>query len=101
MATAAEELSGASNEIGSQVEKTTITTRVAVEQATRAQGYAIVNEELEFGLRSIAAPLVQKSGKVSIALNISAQAGRVPAAEMEERFLPALRAASEALRYTF
>ena len=70
-------------------------------QATRAQGYAIVNEELEFGLRSIAAPLIQKSGTVSIALNISAQAGRVPASEMEERFLPALRAASEALRYTF
>ena len=70
-------------------------------QATRAQGYAIVNEELEFGLRSIAAPLVQKSGKVSIALNISTQAGRVPAPEMEVRFLPALRAASEALRYTF
>src|SRR5918998_5817629 len=69
-------------------------------QTTRAQGYAIVNEELEFGLRSIAAPLVQKSGKVSIALNISAQAGRVPASEMQERFLPALRAASEALRYT-
>jgi IclR family transcriptional regulator, pca regulon regulatory protein len=72
----------------------------AILQATRAQGYAIVNEELEFGLRSIAAPLVQKSGKVAVALNISAQAGRVPAAEMEERFLPALRAASEALRYT-
>src|SRR5918998_1502387 len=72
----------------------------AILQTTRAQGYAIVNEELEFGLRSIAAPLVQKSGKVSIALNISAQAGRVPASEMQERFLPALRAASEALRYT-
>jgi IclR family transcriptional regulator, pca regulon regulatory protein len=70
-------------------------------EARRAQGYAIVNEELEFGLRSIAAPLIQKSGKVAFALNISAQAGRVPAAEMEERFLPALRAASEALRYTF
>ncbi|WP_414473597.1 IclR family transcriptional regulator C-terminal domain-containing protein [Microvirga sp. M2] len=68
--------------------------------AVRRQGYAIINEELELGLRSIAVPLVQKNGQASIALNISAQAARVPASEMEERFLPALRAASEALRYT-
>ncbi|MCG7391756.1 helix-turn-helix domain-containing protein [Microvirga sp. ACRRW] len=68
-------------------------------EITRQQGYAIVNEELEFGLRSIAVPLAQ-NGQVTIALNVSAQAARVPASEMEERFLPALRAASEALRYT-
>ncbi len=72
----------------------------AVLETTRQQGYAIVNEELELGLRSIAVPLVQKNGQVSIALNISAQAARVPASEMEERFLPSLRTASEALRYT-
>lgn len=68
--------------------------------ATRQQGYALVNEELEFGLRSIAVPLVQKNGQVTIALNISAQAARVQASEMEERYLPSLRSASEALRYT-
>ncbi|HZH10824.1 MAG TPA: IclR family transcriptional regulator C-terminal domain-containing protein [Microvirga sp.] len=81
----------------------TITDKVALRavlEATRQQGYAIVNEELEFGLRSIAVPLVQKNGQVTIALNISAQAARVPASEMEERFLPSLRSASEALRYT-
>jgi len=67
--------------------------------ATRAQGYAIVNEELEYGLRSIAVPVVQKNGRVTIALNLSAQAGRISAEEMEERFLPLLRSASDALRY--
>jgi IclR family pca regulon transcriptional regulator len=72
----------------------------AVLEATKQQGYAIINEELEFGLRSIAVPLVQKNGQITIGLNISAQAARVPASEMEERFLPALRTASEALRYT-
>jgi IclR family pca regulon transcriptional regulator len=72
----------------------------AVLEATRQQGFAIVNEELEFGLRSIAVPLIQKNGQVTIALNISAQAARVPASEMEERFLPSLRVAGEALRYT-
>ncbi|MBM6583618.1 IclR family transcriptional regulator [Microvirga sp. BT689] len=68
-------------------------------EAVRAQGYALVNEELEYGLRSIAVPVVQRTGKVTIALNISAQAGRVSAEEMEERFLPFLRSASETLRY--
>jgi IclR family pca regulon transcriptional regulator len=68
-------------------------------EATRAQGYAIVNEELEYGLRSIAVPVVQKNGKVTIALNLSAQAGRVSAEEMERRFLPLLNSASETLRY--
>jgi IclR family transcriptional regulator, pca regulon regulatory protein len=71
----------------------------AVLEATRAQGYALVNEELEFGLRSIAVPVIQKSGQVTIALNLSAQAGRVSADEMRERFLPSLSAASESLRY--
>jgi IclR family pca regulon transcriptional regulator len=68
-------------------------------EATRAQGYAIVNEELEYGLRSIAVPIVQKNGKVTIALNLSAQAGRISAEEMEGRFLPLLKSASETLRY--
>jgi IclR family pca regulon transcriptional regulator len=71
----------------------------AVLEATRVQGYALVNEELEFGLRSIAVPVVQKNGQVTIALNLSAQAGRVSADEMRERFLPSLSAASESLRY--
>jgi IclR family pca regulon transcriptional regulator len=73
--------------------------RAALE-ATRQQGYAMVSEELEFGLRSIAVPLLQKNGKVSVALNISAQVARISGPEMEERFLPSLREASEALRYT-
>ncbi|MBA1157399.1 IclR family transcriptional regulator domain-containing protein [Microvirga mediterraneensis] len=68
-------------------------------EKTRDQGFAIVNEELEFGLRSIAVPVIQKNGQVTIALNLSAQAGRVSADDMRERFLPSLRAASESLRY--
>jgi len=80
----------------------TVTDKSAFQAAldvTRAQGYAIVNEELEYGLRSIAVPVVQKNGRVTIALNLSAQAGRISAEEMEERFLPLLRSASDALRY--
>jgi len=69
-------------------------------ESVRTQGYSLVNEELEFGLRSIAVPVVQKNGQVTIALNLSAQAGRVSADEMTGRFLPALKSASDALRYT-
>ena len=58
-----------------------------------------MNEELEFGLRSIAVPVIRKSGQVTIALNLSAQAGRVSADEMRERYLPSLSAAGESLRY--
>lgn len=68
-------------------------------EVTRSQGYALVNEELEFGLRSIAVPVIEKNGQVTIALNLSAQAGRVSADEMRERFLPSLSAASDSLRY--
>jgi len=71
----------------------------AILDDTRRQGYALVNEELEFGLRSIAVPVIEKSSRVTIALNLSAQAGRVSAEEMRERFLPALRTASESLGY--
>ncbi|MEE1656557.1 IclR family transcriptional regulator [Microvirga sp. CF3062] len=71
----------------------------AVLEATRAQGYALVSEELEYGLRSIAVPVVHRNGKVTIALNLSAQAGRVSAEDMEGRFLPLLRSSSETLRY--
>jgi IclR family pca regulon transcriptional regulator len=66
----------------------------------RAQGYAAVHEELELGLRSMAVPIIPKSGWVQIAINVSTHAARVSAAEMEQRFLPALKAASEAMRYT-
>lgn len=67
--------------------------------AVRERGYAAVNEELELGLRSIAVPVRREDGSVQIAINVGTQAARVEAAEMAERFLPPLRAASEALRY--
>jgi len=58
------------------------------------QDYAIVDQELELGLRSIAVPVRDLSGKVVAAMNISTQAPRVPVAELERRFLPELQAAA-------
>ncbi|GGX93737.1 helix-turn-helix domain-containing protein [Massilia dura] len=62
----------------------------AVLAQVREQGYAINNEELEVGLRSIAVPVRGASGIVHAALNVGAQAGRVSARQMEEQFLPVL-----------
>lgn len=61
------------------------------------QGWALVDEELELGLRSIAAPLHDGEGRVFAALNLSAAAPRVPVAELEGRLLPSRLATAEAL----
>jgi IclR family pca regulon transcriptional regulator len=57
----------------------------------RAQGFALVDEELEVGLRSLAVPVQSRSGKVVAAMNTGVHASRVQPEEMIERFLPILR----------
>ena len=57
----------------------------------RAQGFSIVDEELERGLRSIAVPIVDRSGQAVAALNLSTHSTRTTRNEMRERFLPSLR----------
>ncbi|EXF45794.1 transcriptional regulator PcaR [Pseudomonas sp. BAY1663] len=63
-------------------------------QQVRAQGWCIVDQELEQGLRSIAVPVYDSTGHVLAAMNVSTHAGRVSAGELEKRFLPILQAAS-------
>lgn len=63
----------------------------------RRNGYAINDEELELGLRSIAVPVRGASGKVLAALNIGAQASRVSATQMEQEFLPVLQRGAKEL----
>lgn len=60
-------------------------------EGVRAQGYALVDEELEIGLRSIAVPVVTQTGQVRAAMNSGVHAARVSAAELVKRILPALR----------
>ncbi|WP_306392249.1 IclR family transcriptional regulator domain-containing protein [Telluria beijingensis] len=62
----------------------------AVLAQVREQGYALNNEELELGLRSIAVPVRGQSGRVLAALNVGAQATRVSAERMADDFLPVL-----------
>jgi IclR family transcriptional regulator, pca regulon regulatory protein len=56
----------------------------------RRQGWCLVDQELEEGLISVAAPLVSRSGKTVAAINISGQANRTDVAMVERRFVPAL-----------
>ena len=60
----------------------------------RAQGYAIVDQELEEGLRSIAAPIRDRTGTVVGAVNVSVQASRASMESMRRELLPPLLAAT-------
>jgi IclR family pca regulon transcriptional regulator len=54
------------------------------------QGYAIVDQELEEGLRAVAAPIRGAADVGTAAINVSAHASRVSMAAMESQILPAL-----------
>ncbi|KAF1021964.1 MAG: Pca regulon regulatory protein [Paracidovorax wautersii] len=60
----------------------------------RKQGWALVNQELEEGLISVAAPLTNARGEVRAAINVSGQANRTSARAMQQTLLPPLRAAA-------
>jgi IclR family transcriptional regulator, pca regulon regulatory protein len=54
------------------------------------QGYAIVDQELEEGLRAVAAPIRGAADVGTAAINVSAHASRVSMAAMRSQILPAL-----------
>ena len=62
--------------------------RQAIEKVRR-EGWALVDQELEMGLRSIAAPL-QAEGRTIAALNVAVAAARVPLDELLGAMLPEL-----------
>jgi len=57
----------------------------------RDQGYAIIDQELEIGLRSIAVPVFGLDGRVVASANIGTHSARVPLAELQSRHLPELQ----------
>ncbi len=93
------------NEYFSRVKLVAFTDRTEIAEArlreiiadVRLKGYAVVEEELEIGLRSIAVPVRGASGATMAALNIGAQATRVARTQVEQSFLPALLNASSEL----
>ena len=72
----------------------TITEPAVLEQTlrrVRAQGYALVDQELEEGLRSAAAPVCNREGVVVAAVNLSVSAHRTSLRQLEEEYVPLLR----------
>jgi IclR family transcriptional regulator, pca regulon regulatory protein len=56
----------------------------------REQGWALVDQELEDGVRSVAAPLRDGDGRVLGAVNVSAHATRTNLDALRKQFLPVL-----------
>lgn len=71
-----------------------LTTKIA---QVRKQGWSLVNQELEEGLISMAAPITDRSGQTVAALNISGQANRTSAKVMQETLLPQLLSAAQSI----
>jgi IclR family pca regulon transcriptional regulator len=71
----------------------TITSRdalVAELDRVREQGWALVDQELEEGLRSVAAPVRDTRGAVVAAVNVSTHASRTTAEHLRSTVVPAL-----------
>jgi IclR family pca regulon transcriptional regulator len=66
--------------------------------AARDQQYAIVDQELDSGLRSVAVPLFAGHGELLGAINISTNSIRVDLTTLKERYLPRLQQAAENIR---
>ena len=60
----------------------------------RRHGYALVDQEYEIGLRSLAVPVYAPTGRVVATINLSGSAPRIPVYEMQTKFLPPLRNAA-------
>lgn len=58
---------------------------------SRADGYAISDEELEKGLCSVAVPVIDRNGAICAAVSVSAYSGRVNIETLEKTFLPVLQ----------
>jgi IclR family pca regulon transcriptional regulator len=63
----------------------------------RRHGYALVDQEYEIGLRSLAVPVYSPTGRVVATINLSGSAPRMPVFDMQTRFLPHLRNAATEL----
>jgi IclR family pca regulon transcriptional regulator len=66
-------------------------------ERVRKQGWALVDQELEDGLRSMAVPIREPTGAVAAAINLSTHASRRTPRAMRAELLPPLRDAADAI----
>nr|WP_258193786.1 IclR family transcriptional regulator C-terminal domain-containing protein [Streptomyces sp. MA5143a] len=69
----------------------------AILERVRGDGYALVDDELEEGLRSVAVPVRDREGTVVAAVNVHMHSGRGSAAECVLDIVPELRATADSL----
>jgi len=69
----------------------------AVLSGVRRAGYAVVDQELELGLRSIAVPVYGRDGVVVASINVGTPSGRVSLKDLIRRVLPEIKSASAEL----
>jgi IclR family pca regulon transcriptional regulator len=77
-----------------------VRTRVELEAElarVREQGYAIVDQELELGLRAVAAPIRDRRDHVVAAINLAVQASRVGVDQIRDSLLEPLLATAAAI----
>jgi IclR family pca regulon transcriptional regulator len=60
-------------------------------QAVSVDGYALTDEELEMGIRTLAVPVKDHTGTIHAAMSSSSFAGRISVDEMLDQHLPILR----------
>jgi IclR family pca regulon transcriptional regulator len=66
-------------------------------RSVREKGYAISDEELEVGLRSLAVPVAGSTGEIIAAVSVSASSARVRAIDLSKRFFPILQSCARML----
>lgn len=64
----------------------------------RRQGFAIIDQEVELGLRSVAVPIFDAQGRTVAALNTGMAAQHASADDLQQTYLPALLKVQDALR---
>lgn len=83
-----------------QLTERTITDREQLRRViedARRNGYALIDQELELGVRSAAAPIHDANGRVIAAINATAHASRVTLERMRKEFLPQVLAGAKAI----
>jgi IclR family transcriptional regulator, pca regulon regulatory protein len=76
---------------------TKISLLLAEIQAVRKRAYAISDEELELGMRSLAVPVINENHETIAAISVSAASARVRVADLRSDFLPILQSCSRTL----
>jgi len=71
--------------------------RDAALREVRARGWALTDEQLALGIRSVAAPLRDGDGKVIAALNVTVHAAETSVQTLTGEYLPLLLAAASAI----